>query len=150
MQLRNFPRFANKAAVRAGLLAVTTLLAGSWQAPAESSTAAPGHQAFVPSTGMVTLANHVPSKVRNGLAARVSHYTPEQKLRLALVVQPPKMAEEEQFLKALTTKGSPSFHKFLSADEWNTRFGPSVADEQKVVDWATSNGFTVTKRYPNR
>lgn len=150
MQMYTPPRVANKAALLACLLAATTLLAGPWRVQAESPAAATVNRSSIPSGGMVTLARHTPAKVLNGTATRIAHYNPEQKLRLALVVQPPKMAEEEKFLKELTTKGSPSFHKFLSADEWNARFGPSVADEQKVVDWATSSGFTVTKRYPNR
>ena len=150
MQMSALPRIANKAAVLASLLAATAFLAGPWHVRAESPTGATISQSSVPSGRMVTLAHHTPSKVLNGTATRIGHYNPEQKLRLALVVQPPKMAEEEQFLKELTTKGSPTFHKFLTADEWNARFGPSVEDEQKVVDWATSNGFTVTKRYPNR
>jgi hypothetical protein len=144
------PRFANKAAVLAGLLAATTLIAGPWRVQAESLIATTVSQSSAPSGAMVTLARHTPAKVLNGTATRVGHYNPEQKLRLALVVQPPKMAEEEQYLKHLTTKGDPNFHKFLTPDEWNARFGPSVEDEQKVVDWATSNGLTVTKRYPNR
>jgi hypothetical protein len=96
------------------------------------------------------LPNHTPHKVLDGTAIRVGHYSSEKMLRLALVVQPPHMAEEEQFLKDLTTKGSPAFHQFLSPEEWNARFGPSVEDEQKVVDWAQSIGLTVTQRYPNR
>jgi hypothetical protein len=59
---------------------------------------------------------HTPHKVLDGTAIRVSHYNPEQKLRLALTVQPPHMAEEEQL----------------------------------VVDWARSQGLTVTNRYANR
>jgi len=35
---------------------------------------------------------HTPHKVLDGTAIRVSHYNPEQKLRLALTVQPPHMA----------------------------------------------------------
>ncbi|MGA2170762.1 MAG: protease pro-enzyme activation domain-containing protein, partial [Terracidiphilus sp.] len=99
---------------------------------------------------MATLANHMPAKVLDGTAIRVSHYNPDQKLRLVLTVQPPHMAEEEQFIKELVTKGSPNFHKFLTQDQWNERFGPSVEDEQAVVDWAQSVGLTVTHRYPNR
>ncbi|HEY1159704.1 MAG TPA: S53 family peptidase, partial [Terracidiphilus sp.] len=99
---------------------------------------------------MVTVAQHTPSKVLDGTALRVSHYNPEQKLRLVLTVQPPHMAEEEQFIKELTTKGSPNFHKFLTLEQWNARFAPSVEDEQAVVDWAQSVGLTVTKRYSDR
>lgn len=91
-----------------------------------------------------------PQAVREGRAALVSHYNPSQKLRLVLNVRPPHLAEEDAFIKDLTTKGSPGFHKFLSQDEWNTRFAPSVEDEQSIVDWAQSVGLTVTKRYPNR
>ncbi|MGA3082987.1 MAG: protease pro-enzyme activation domain-containing protein, partial [Terracidiphilus sp.] len=102
------------------------------------------------SGGAVTLANHMPAKVLDGTAIRVDHYNPEQKLRLALAVKAPHMAEEERFIKDLTTKGSPGFHKFLTQDEWNTRFAPAAEDEQAVADWAESVGLTVTRRYPNR
>ncbi len=85
-----------------------------------------------------------------GRAIRVSHRDPGQKLRLALAVQPPHMAEEEQFIKELETRGSPNFHQFLTAEEWNARFAPSAEDEQKIVDWAQSQGLTVTNRFANR
>jgi hypothetical protein len=150
MQTYTPPRFANKAAVLAGLLAATTLLAGPWQVGAQSSIAAQKNQSLASSAGAATLALHTPSKVMDGTATRVNHYNPESKLRLALGVQAPHMAEEEQFIKDLVTKGSPNFHKFLTQDQWNERFAPAAADEQAVVDWAESQGLTVTKRYPNR
>jgi len=99
---------------------------------------------------LVTLENHVPFKVFDGTAVRVGHYETEKKLRLAIFVTPPDLAGEEQFIRELQTKSSPNFHKFLSAEEWNERFGPRVEDEQKVVDWANSQGLTVTNRYANR
>jgi hypothetical protein len=100
--------------------------------------------------GQAVLTNHVNEKVANGSAILVSPYNPTQKLRLVLALQPPHMAEEEQFLGELETKGSPNFHKFLTSEEWNARFAPSAEDEQKVVDWATSQGLTVTNRFANR
>jgi len=100
--------------------------------------------------GQVTLPNHVHEKVANGSAILMSPYNPTQKLRLALALQPPHMAEEEEFLAELETKGSPNFHKFLTPEEWNARFAPAAEDEQKVVDWATSQGLTVTNRFANR
>jgi len=60
------------------------------------------------------------------------------------------LAEEEELLRELQDKNSPQFHKFLSQEEWNARFAPSREDEQAVVDWAKSQGLTVTQRYPNR
>jgi subtilase family serine protease len=91
-----------------------------------------------------------PSQVLNGTAKTVAHLNASQMVRLVLGLQPPHMADEEQFLSELQRKGSPNYHHFLTADEWNARFAPSVQDEQAVVDWAQTNGFTVTNRYSNR
>jgi subtilase family serine protease len=127
------------------LLAFTTMLLGVSSVAAQAqSTDATGPRETV------TLASHTPDEVRDGTAVRMGHYNLEQKLRLTLAVQPPHMAEEEEFLKDIETIGSPNFRKFLTAEEWNDRFGPSVEDEQKVVDWAQSQGLTVTHRFPNR
>ena len=117
-------------------LAILLLLA----APAHAQIA----ESAVPLTGLT------PGKVLNGQAIRVSHYNPQQKLRLVLAIQPPNMAEEEQFIKELTDKSSPNFHEFLTAGQWNARFAPSAEDEQKVVGWANSQGLTVSNRYANR
>jgi len=123
------------------LLIAAFCVFASWPALAQTSSS---------TEGSLTLANHTASAVLNGTAVPVSHYNPEQKLRLVLAVQPPHMDEEEQFLQELLTKSSPNFHQFLSPDEWNTRFAPSVEDEQMVVDWAQSQGLTVTNRFANR
>lgn len=71
-------------------------------------------------------------------------------LRLTFGLFTPYPAEEEQFLQELMTPGSPQFNNFLTPDQWTARFGPAVADEQAVVDWATSHGLTITQGYPNR
>jgi len=128
---------ATSAWTRAFLLIVALCLFASGPASAQTSDSA-------------TLSGHVPMKVQNGWATLVGHYNSNQMLRLGLAVQAPHMAEEEQFIKELVTKGSPNFHKFLTADEWNARFAPAVEDEQKVVDWAKSQGLTVTARHPDR
>ncbi|MGA7256920.1 MAG: protease pro-enzyme activation domain-containing protein [Terracidiphilus sp.] len=139
------------------LLAFTVLLAGSRLAAAQDTALnkdqTPPVKAYpdiLPPVASGTLLGHTPAEVLNGTATRMSHYNPDQKLRLVLAIRPPHMADEEQFLAELVTKGSPNFHQFLSADEWNARFGPSVEDEQKVVDWAQSAGLTVTNRFANR
>ena len=98
----------------------------------------------------IGLPEHTPPQVLDGSAIRIGHYNPSQMLRLAIAVTPPHMAEEEQFIHDVTTPNSPIFHQFLSADEWNTRFAPSAEDEQSIVDWAKSQGLTVTARFPNR
>ena len=91
-----------------------------------------------------------PAAVQNGQAKLIGAYDPTQKLRLAIVLQPPHLSEEEQFLRELQDIHSPNFHKFLSDQEWNQRFAPSPEDEQAVVTWAQSQGLTITQRFPNR
>jgi hypothetical protein len=131
-------------------IAVTALLTSAWPAQAQSSAFVPVKPIPVAPGGLVTLAGHVPMQVFDGTATRVGHYNPEQKLRLVLGIQPPHLAEEEKFLDELQTKGSPNFHKFLTLEESIARFAPSAADEQKVVDWAESQGLTVTHRFNHR
>ncbi len=107
-------------------------------------------QALVPPGGVTTVAHLTPRQIREGTAQLVGRYNSAQKLRIAFGLRPPHMAEEAAFLEELHTKGSPNFMKFLTQQEWNARFAPSVQDEQAVVDWAQSQGLTVTERYGNR
>ncbi len=99
---------------------------------------------------VVPVSGHVPQQILEGAAVPIGHYNPAQKLRLTLSIKPPHMAEEEEFLRELTDRTSPNFHQFLTPEEWNARFAPSAADEQAVVDWAVSQGFTVTHRFNHR
>jgi len=100
--------------------------------------------------GTTPQVNQVPNAVVDGSAKLVGPYDPKQMLRLVFGLQPPHLAEEEQFLVDLHTKGSPQFHHFLTAEEWNARFAPAAADEQAVAEWAQAQGLTVTQRYANR
>lgn len=93
---------------------------------------------------------HTPLQVLAGEAQLIGPYTASPKLRLVLALQPPHMAEEQQFLADLQNRKSPLYHQFLTPQEWATRFAPSEQDEQAVVDWATNNGLTISQRYPSR
>jgi Pro-kumamolisin, activation domain/Bacterial Ig-like domain (group 3) len=96
------------------------------------------------------IGRQTPPQVLDGTAKLAGHYGPSQMLRVVLGLKPPHLAEEEAFLVRLHTPGSKDFHAFLTAAQWNDRFAPSAADEQKVVDWAQGQGLTVTGRFPNR
>jgi kumamolisin len=90
-----------------------------------------------------------PKQVSDGQAKLVAAASGAQHLRLTIGLKTPHAAEEDAFVASLKDKSSPNFRHFLTADEWNARFAPSAASEQSVVDWATAQGFTVTKRYAN-
>ena len=91
-----------------------------------------------------------PQAVLDGTARLIGHSNAAQMLRLVIGLNPPHLQEEDQFLEQLQDKNSHEFHHFLTAKEWNARFGPSAQDEQAVADWARSQGLTITHRYPNR
>jgi hypothetical protein len=95
-------------------------------------------------------ATNTPQQVVLGSVTPIQAYDPASKLRLAISIKAPKMAEEETLLKRLQDKASPNFHKWLTPAQWNARFAPAAQDEQAVVDWATSQGLSVIGRYPNR
>ena len=98
---------------------------------------------------MITVPS-TPQAVTSGKAVLVGPFNPQQMLRLVIVLQAPHLDEEKEFVRELQDPTSPNYRQFLSADEWNARFAPSVADEQAVVTWAQSQGLSVTRRYPNR
>jgi subtilase family serine protease len=83
-------------------------------------------------------------------AVFVCRYEPSKMLRLAIALALPHPEEEDQFLEEIEDRSSPLFHQFLSTEEWDARFAPTPETEQAIVDWATSQGLTVTKRYPGR
>jgi Bacterial Ig-like domain (group 3)/Pro-kumamolisin, activation domain len=126
------------------LLILALCVFASWPAFAQVSVSLSTSTTFKPDT---------PREVKSGTATLVEHYNPNQKLRLTIGLQPPHVEEERQFLQELQkprTKGSANSTHALSAAEWTSRFDPSVEDEKAVVDWAIAQGFTVTRRFPNR
>jgi len=130
---------------RIRLLVVATLYAVVAAGPCLEPVSAQGS-----GQDTLTFRGVVPQAVLDGTAKPVGHLAPIQMLRVVVGLQPPHLAEEEAFLKELQTKSSPEFHKFLTAEQWNTRFAPTAEDEQAVVDWAQSQGLKVTQRYANR
>src|ERR1019366_8130203 len=45
---------------------------------------------------------------------------------------------------------SPSYHQYLSLEEFTSRFGPTERDYQKARDFARANGLKVSGTYSNR
>jgi hypothetical protein len=94
--------------------------------------------------------NITPAEVARGTARMMSHYAPTNMLRFTISLKSPRENELRQFNEELYDKNSPNFHKFLTPEQWIARFAPPAADEQVVLDWARSNGLTVTAQHPHR
>src|SRR5246127_2186215 len=67
--------------------------------------------------------------------------------RMLLTLQ--RSAEQEktlqQLMDAQQTKGSASYHAWMTPEQFGKQFGPSDADVQAVTDWLTRQGFQVAK-----
>jgi hypothetical protein len=67
--------------------------------------------------------------------------------RMLLTLQ--RSAEQEtalqQLMDAQQTKGSASYHAWLTPEQFGKQFGPSDSDVQAVTDWLTRQGFQVAK-----
>jgi subtilase family serine protease len=72
--------------------------------------------------------------------------------RMLLVLK--RSADQEADLRKLLddqqNAGSPSYHKWLTPDQFGQRFGPSDPDIQAVTDWLKSQGFRVDHVYRGR
>jgi len=58
---------------------------------------------------------------------------------------PDQDAAAEKFLEDLQNPKSPSYHKWLTPEQYADRFGVSAADLSKVTAWLQSQGFTVNR-----
>lgn len=67
--------------------------------------------------------------------------------RMLLLLQ--RSAEQEvalrQLMDAQQTKGSGTYHAWLTPAQFGKQYGPSDADVQAVTDWLTKQGFQVSK-----
>lgn len=133
----------------AGMASADTIRESALRGHGAGHRATPASAAVPQSTATVTIRN-VPAGVANGAAQLVGHLDPTQMLRLVIGIQPPHMEDEEALLEQLHTKESPQFHQFLTEGQWNAQFAPAAEDEKAVVDWAESQGLTVTHRFGHR
>lgn len=56
----------------------------------------------------------------------------------------------ETALQTLQDKSSPSYHQWLTPEQFGAQFGPADADIQAVTSWLTRQGFTVEKVYAGK
>jgi subtilase family serine protease len=73
-----------------------------------------------------------------------------QRLRLVLTLPLRNQAELDNFLKDVYDPSSPTYHQFLSVEEFTARFGPTQNDYDAVAHFAEENGFTVVGTSANR
>ena len=96
------------------------------------------------------LTRHVRDVVLNGQAKPAGRLPATQPLRLVLVLPRSNEAALQSLLQELYDPSSPSYHQFLTVDEFTSKFGPSQADHDAVVSFAQAHGLTVVGTSRNR
>jgi subtilase family serine protease len=93
-------------------------------------------------------AHHVPAAVAR--LAPVGNLPGSERLNLAIGLPLRNQQELDTLLRQLYDPASPNYHRYLTPAEFTRRFGPTEKDYQAVMDFAKSNGLTVTVTHPNR
>ncbi len=97
-----------------------------------------------------TLTRTVRDEVLNGQAKPVGRLPATQSMRLVFVLPHRNQVELENFLQELYDPFSPSYHKFLTVEEFTEKFGPSQEDYDSVIHFAEANGLRVVGTSRNR
>jgi hypothetical protein len=74
--------------------------------------------------------------------------TPLKRMQIVLKKSDAQEAAARQLIEDLHNPASPSFHKWLTPDQFGKQFGPSDADVAKLSAWLASKGFSVTRLNP--
>ena len=71
-------------------------------------------------------------------------------LRLTIGLPMRNQVELQKLLHDLYDSASPSYHHYLTSDQFTARFGPADNDYNAVIQFAASNGLKVVRIHPNR
>jgi hypothetical protein len=101
--------------------------------------------AAISDSSRVPLQHTIPSRARiaNDLGS-ASASTKLNTLSLRFNMTDAQQAALTQLLSAQQNPSSPSYHKWLTPEQFGASFGLSSADIGKVSAWLTSQGFTIT------
>jgi hypothetical protein len=75
---------------------------------------------------------------------------PMARMILALKLRPAAEARLAQCMAALQDSGSPSYHRWLTPEQFGAAFGPCQEDLDRVTAWLESSGFDVEEVAPGR
>jgi uncharacterized repeat protein (TIGR01451 family) len=98
--------------------------------------------------GMTALHGHVPAVVSQ--LAATGRLAATNRLSLAIGLPLHNQAGLDALLQQINDPTSPSYHHYLTPDQFATQFSPTPADYQAVLDFARTNGLTVTRTHANR
>ena len=96
------------------------------------------------------LTRHLRSVVATGQAKPVGTLPAAQSMRLVLVLPLRNQTQLDNLLQDLYNPNSPSYHHFLTVDEFTAQFGPTQDDYNAVLEFAREHGLAVVGTSRNR
>ncbi len=125
-------------------LATTSLTSVAQVAPASQVVQAVDEHALVALTGNV----HPLARAEFDRGA-VADSLPLEHLLLQLKRSPKQERALQQQIDALSDPHSPSYHQWLTAQQFGDSYGPAKKDIGAVTRWLQAHGFTVNAVYPS-
>ena len=98
----------------------------------------------LPAQAQSVMTHHVRDVIRDGEARMVGRLPADQVMKLDIVLPLRDEAALKSFLAGVSDPASPAYRQYLTVPEFTARFGPTQADYDAVVSFATANGFRVT------
>jgi subtilase family serine protease len=89
------------------------------------------------------LTRHVRDEVADGRAQFVGQLPATQSLRFDIVLPLRDRAGLQNFVQEVQDPASPSYHHFLTPQEFTARFGPGQEDWDALVAFAKASGFEI-------
>ena len=103
--------------------------------------------AYGGATGMKTLPGHVPNVVSQLHSTR---HLSNTNLHLSIGLPLHNREVLTNLLRQLYDPSSPNYQHFLTPEEFTAQFGPTPEEYQAVINFAKTNGMTVTRTHDNR
>jgi kumamolisin len=103
---------------------------------------------FAQSTPLWT--HHVREVTVSGQARLIGRLPATQSMRLVLALPLRNQDGLNDFLQDVYNPSSPSYHHFLTVEEFTRRFGPSQKDYDAVIRFAEENGLRIVGKSRNR
>jgi subtilase family serine protease len=96
------------------------------------------------------LTQHVRPAVAGSHAKSLGPMSTAQTMRIVLVLPLRNQAQLDALLQDLYTPGNPSYHQFLTVEEFTEKFGPTQDDYNAVINFAQEHDLRVVATSPNR
>jgi hypothetical protein len=125
---------------------VAALFAGVQDLPAQ--IAQPNAASVPPSSTRQELHGHVPAA--GARLTSIGHLPGSTRLHLAISLPLRNQQALSNLIQQLYDPTSPQYRRFLTLEQFTDGFGPTEADYEGVIDFATTNGLTVTAKYTSR